>query len=110
MKVLFFTADFSAENRAFAKTHKLIMRNVHACHTSDFIEQCDMVCGDVPPSYQHYPIFELEHKPLDLSKLKVDELKARLVALNVEIPPDVKKDDLVKLLEKAQAENYSQTQ
>ncbi|OBX06188.1 HeH/LEM domain-containing protein [Gallibacterium genomosp. 3] len=41
----------------------------------------------------------------DLSKLKVDELKSKLTELGVDIPEKAKKEDLVKLLQDALAEN-----
>lgn len=59
-KILYFTHDFSQENQDFAKEHGLLIRNAQAYETVDYLEKCDMVCGDVPLAYeQSYPIFEL---------------------------------------------------
>ncbi|QPB42221.1 hypothetical protein [Rodentibacter haemolyticus] len=100
-RILYFTHDFSAENIAFAKSKGLIMRNLGAYHSSDTLENADAVCGDVPERYQHLPIFDLgqgNDPNLDLTKLKVEEIKAKLTALQVKFEPNAKKDDLLALL------------
>lgn len=53
MKILYFTHDFSSENVKFAKENGLTLRNLSAYHATDFVEQCDAVCGDIPERYQH---------------------------------------------------------
>lgn len=59
-KILYFTDDFSQKNQDFAKENGLLIRNSQAYDAVDYLEKCDMVCGDVPLAYeQAYPIFEL---------------------------------------------------
>ena len=101
MKILYFTHDFSPENVKFAKENGLIMRNLGSYHATDFIEQCDAVCGDAPERYQHLPKHTLpesssQEKPLD--KMTAPELTNALKALSVEIPKGAKKDELLALL------------
>lgn len=98
-KVLYFTSDFSAENVAFAQKNGLVMRNLLAYQPTDFVENCDAVCGDVPERYQHFPVYELGVKQENQTdKMTVDELKAKLTELGIEIPADAKKADLLALL------------
>lgn len=105
MKILYFTQDFSSENVKFAKENGLTLRNLGAYHATDFVEQCDAVCGDIPERYQDLPKYTLpesssQEKPLD--KMTVPELTTALKALNVEIPQGAKKDELLALLKQAE--------
>ncbi|QIA76649.1 HeH/LEM domain-containing protein [Rodentibacter caecimuris] len=115
-RILYFTRDFSAPNIAFAKEKGLIMRNVGAYHSSDTLENADAVCGEVPERYQHLPLFDLGQggdPKDDLTKLKVDEIKAKLTALQVSFEPNAKKDELLALLiavEKGEQDDPKNTQ
>lgn len=101
-KILFFTTDFSESNIAFAKANGLVMRNLAAYQPTDFIEMCDAVCGEVPERYQHLPKYELKNSTSKSSeKMNVEELKAKLAELGIDIPEGAKKADLLVLLEGA---------
>lgn len=77
-RILYFTDDFSQENQAHAKQHGLIIRNSLAYGDVDFVERCDMVCGNVPQAYQHLPVFELpklgdDEKPKPKPRAKTEK-------------------------------------
>lgn len=100
-RILYFTRNFSAQNIDFAKEKGLIIRNLGAYHSSDALENADAVCGDVPERYQHLPLFDLGQSSDikdNLTKLKADEIKAKLTALQVNFEPNAKKDELLALL------------
>lgn len=93
-KILYFTDDFSQENQDFAKEHGLLIRNAQAYETVDYLEKCDMVCGDVPLAYeQSYPIFELpqvgqsnHQEPSNLPKNSQDDEQPEPLDEVVETP------------------------
>lgn len=76
-KILYFTTDFSPENIAFAKANGLTPRNLNAYHNTDFVEQCDFVCGDVPERYAHLPQFELAKDELPKDDNKGDKKESK---------------------------------
>lgn len=66
-KILYFIADPTDEQIAFAKRHQMGIRNPQAYSPSDYLEQCDAVYGDAPQAYlDKFPVFELpEEQPKD---------------------------------------------
>lgn len=102
-RILYFTDDFSPENQAYAKQHGLIIRNAKAYDEVDFLEQCDMVCGQVPKPYlDKFAVFELPEQSGDagdeLAKLTVPRLKELATQKGLVFDDNIKKADLVSLI------------
>ncbi|MGX2975562.1 HeH/LEM domain-containing protein [Ursidibacter arcticus] len=106
--ILYFIADPTDEQIAFAKAHQMVIRNPQAYSLSDYIEQCDAVYGDAPQAYlDKFPVFELPEmsdSETDLTKLKNDELKSLLMEKGISFNPNAKKDELIALLQQSELE------
>ena len=69
--ILYFIANPSDAQIAFAKTHKMAIRNPQAYSPSDYIEPCAAVYGEAPEAYlARFPLFEPP------AEAKADEAKA----------------------------------